>query len=239
MNSVKQSRIFMTYNGTFENLLTLAHELGHAYHQWVVREKPLFSQNYPMPLAETASIFSETLVVDAALEKVSDIQEKLMLLDQKLQAAYTMFCDIHCRFIFDKMFYSERAKGIVQKDRLKEMMLEAQKKAFGDLMDPDGFHDLFWCSKLHFYITDSPFYNFPYTFGYLFSGGVYDRARKEGSAFASKYRELLADTGCMQTEDLAQKHLGVDLTRKDFWVDAVNRSLSDVDTFVKLAGSVK
>jgi len=237
MNSVKQSRIFMTYNGTFENLLTLAHELGHAYHQWVVREKPLFSQDYPMPLAETASIFSETLVVDAALEKVDDDQEKLMLLDQKLQAAYTMFSDIHCRYLFDKMFYAERAKGIVQKDRLKEMMIEAQKKAFGDLLDPSGYHDLFWCSKLHFYITEAPFYNFPYTFGYLFSGGVYDRARKEGSAFANKYRDLLADTGCMQTEDLAQKHLGVDLTKKDFWNDAVNRSLSDVDAFVKLAGS--
>jgi len=237
MNSVKQSRIFMTYNGTFENLLTLAHELGHAYHQWVVREKPLFSQDYPMPLAETASIFSETLVIDAALEKVDDAQEKLMLLDQKLQAAYTMFSDIHCRYLFDKMFYAERAKGIVQKDRLKEMMIEAQKKAFGDLLDPSGYHDLFWCSKLHFYITEAPFYNFPYTFGYLFSGGVYDRARKEGSAFANKYRDLLADTGCMQTEDLAQKHLGVDLTKKDFWNDAVNRSLSDVDAFVKLAGS--
>ena len=239
MNTVKQSRIFMTYNGTFENLLTLAHELGHAYHQWVVREKPLFSQDYPMPLAETASIFSETLVVDAALAKVDDPQEKLMLLDQKLQAAYTMFSDIHCRYLFDKMFYAERAKGVVQKDRLKEMMVEAQKKAFGNLLDPDGYHDLFWCSKLHFYITDSPFYNFPYTFGYLFSGGVYDRARKEGSAFAGKYRDLLADTGCMQTEDLAQKHLGVDLTKKDFWIDAVNRSLSDVDTYVKLAESVK
>jgi oligoendopeptidase F len=95
---------------------------------------------------------------------------------------------------------------------------------------------MFWASKLHFFITDTPFYNFPYTFGYLFAGGVYARAKEEGKSFADKYRALLADTGGMTTEQLAQKHLGVDLTREDFWVSAVNRSLSQVDTFVGLAG---
>ncbi|MEW5994896.1 MAG: M3 family oligoendopeptidase [Candidatus Zixiibacteriota bacterium] len=231
---LRQSRIFMTYSGTFGNLLTLAHELGHAYHSWVLKDKPFFATEYPMNLGETASIFSETLVIDAALEQATDPQEKIMLLDQKLQAAYTMFCDIHCRYLFDSAFYRERKNGIVQKDRLNEMMLEAQKRAFAGMLDDSGYHPLFWCTKLHFFITDVPFYNFPYTFGYLFAGGVYDRARREGRAFADKYRALLADTGSMSTEDVARKHLGVDLTKEDFWLDAVNRQLEPVGEFVRL-----
>jgi oligoendopeptidase F len=236
MGPFRQSRIFMTYTGTYENLLTVAHELGHAYHGYVLRTKPFLATIYPMNLAETASTFAEALVTDAALERCDDPDERLMLLEQKLQATYIMFCDIHCRYLFDKAFYAERKKGMVGKDRLSEIMVESQKKAFRSLLDPSGYHPLFWCSKLHFYITDAPFYNFPYTFGYLFAGGVYDRARKEGKAFADKYRALLADTGSMTTEDLARKHLDVDLTEEKFWVDAVNRALADVAEFVKLAG---
>ncbi|MDD3731505.1 MAG: M3 family oligoendopeptidase [candidate division Zixibacteria bacterium] len=235
LKSFKQSRIFMTYAGTFENMLTLAHELGHAYHGYILKDRPFFASRYTLPLAETASIFSETLVLDAALEMCTDPQEKIMLLDQKLQAAYTMFTNIHCRYLFDTEFYRERENGTVDKNRLNELMMTAQKKAFGSLLDESGYHPLFWCSKLHFFITDQPFYNFPYTFGYLFAGGVYDRAKKEGASFADKYRALLADTGSMTCEQVAQKHLGVDLTRDDFWVDAVNRALANVDQFAKLA----
>ncbi len=234
----RQSRIFMTYAGSFENLLTLAHELGHAYHGFVLKDRPFFATDYPMTLAESASIFNETLVNDAALAECTDPQEKLMLLDQKLQQAYVMFCDIHTRYIFDSNFYPERKKGVVPKERLNELMIEAQKKAYGPLLDESGYHPLFWASKLHFFITDSPFYNYPYTFGFLFAGGVYDRATKEGPAFAEKYRAMLADTGSMTTEEVAMKHLGVDLTKEDFWVDAVNRAMIDVKDFVKLAESV-
>jgi len=105
------------------------------------------------------------------------------------------------------------------------------------MLDEVGYHPLFWCSKLHFFLTDIPFYNYPYTFGYLFSAGVYDRAKMEGSSFADKYRALLADTGSMTTEDVAQKHLGVDLTQEDFWTNTVNRQLAEVDAFVKLVES--
>jgi len=234
----KQSRIFMTYAGSFENMLTLAHELGHAYHGYILKDRPPFASRYPMPLAETASIFSETLVIDAAMEICDDPQEKLMLLDQKLQAAYVMFTDIHSRYLFDSEFYKERPNGLVDKDRLNSMMVEAQKKAFGGLLDESGYHPLFWASKLHFFITDQPFYHFPYTFGYLFAGGVYDRAKKEGASFAEKYRALLADTGSMTCEQVAQKHLGIDLTKDDFWEAAVKRSLADIDAFVKLAESL-
>lgn len=233
----RQSRVFMTYAGSYDNLLTLAHELGHAYHGWVLKDKPFFATEYPMNLAETASIFTETLVTDAALAQVTDPAEKLMLIDQKLQGAYTFFTDLHSRYLFDRAFYDERKNGVIGKDRLSEIMVEAQKKAFGPLLDESGHHPLFWCSKLHFFITDAPFYNFPYTFGFLFSGGVYDRAKKEGPAFAEKYNAMLADTGSMTTEELAQKHLGEDLTKEDFWQRAVGRAMADIDEFVKLAKS--
>jgi oligoendopeptidase F len=233
----RQSRIFMTYGGTFENLLTLAHELGHAYHSWVLKDKPFFATEYPMNLGETASTFAETLVIDAALEQATDPEEKLMLLDQKLQAAFVMLTDIHCRYLFDQGFYAERRNGIVPKDRLNEIMIDAQQEAFAGMLADEGYHPLFWCSKLHFFLTDVPFYNFPYTFGHLFSGGVYDRAKKEGPAFADKYRALLTDTGSITTEVLAMKHLGVDLTQEGFWENAVNRQLTNVETFVKLTNA--
>ncbi len=233
----KESRIFMTYTGNFDGLGTLAHELGHAYHGYVLRDEQPLAQTYPMNLAETASIFNELRVTDAAFEVSDDPDEKLMLLDQKLQSAFGYYTNIFARFLFDTHFYNERGHGMLSKDRLSQIMKEAQKEAFMGLLDEeDGYHPLFWASKLHFFITGSPFYNFPYTFGYLFASGVYDRAVKEGSGFAKNYRDLLADTGRMTTEEVAMKHLGADLTKEDFWTDAVTRSLVDVDLFVKLCG---
>ncbi len=236
----KESRIFMTFTGNFDGLGTLAHELGHAYHGFVLKDEPPFAQQYPMNLAETASIFNELRVTDAAFEISQDPDEKLMLLDQKLQWPLTYFANIYTRYLFDTRFYEERKSGIVGRERLSEMMVEAQTEAFMGLLDEDeGYHPLFWASKLHFFITGTPFYNFPYTFGFLFANGVYDRAMKEGPAIAKNYRALLADTGRMTTEDIARKHLDIDLTKEDFWRDAVARSLADVDSFVKLCDKAK
>jgi len=235
---VKQSRIFMTYTGTFSGLSTLAHELGHAYHSWVLKDKPIFASRYPMTLAETASTFNELRVKDAALELAKSPQEKLMLLDQKLQDGYGMFCNLQARFLFDKAFYKERQDGVVGRKRLDELMLQAQKKAYANTLDDSGYHKLFWASKLHFYLTGQPFYNFPYTFGFLFAMGIYERALKEGPAFAESYRNLLADTGSMMAEDVAKKHLGVDLTKQKYWAEAVSRVISDIDPFVELAESI-
>jgi len=232
----KESRIFMTYTDTFNDLSTLAHELGHAYHGFVLKDEPPFAQSYPMTLAETASIFNELRVIDAAFETSDDDDEKLMLVDQQLQNVFIYYCNIYTRYLFDRKFYEERKSGMLGKERLSEIMLDAQKEAFFGILDErEGYHPLFWASKLHFFLTGQPFYNYPYTFGYLFASGVYDRAIKEGPAFAKDYRALLADTGNMTTEEVAQKHLGVDLTKEDFWADAVKRSLMDVDKFVNLA----
>lgn len=232
----KESRIFMTYTGSFSGLSTLAHELGHAYHGFVLKDNPPFATIYPMNLAETASIFNELRVTDAAFAAATDYDEKLMLSDQKLSSAMSFLSNIHARFIFDSRFYEERKKGVLTKDQLNEMMRQAQKEAFFGILDEkEGYHPLFWASKLHFFITGAPFYNYPYTFGYLFANGVYDRAIKEGKAFAKSYRALLADTGRMTTEEVAKKHLGVDLAKPEFWRDAVSRVLADVEPFVKLA----
>jgi oligoendopeptidase F len=234
---LRQTRVFMTYAGSYENLLTLAHELGHAFHNHVLKSRPFFATLYPMPLAETASIFNELLVTEAALKSTDDRDERLMYIDNKLQNAYILMCDIYCRFLFDCAFYEERSRGMVSRARLSELMVEAQKKAYCKLLDESGYHPLFWASKLHFYITGQPFYNYPYTVGYLFAVGVYDRARKEGPSFAKKYVALLEDTGSMTTDQVALKHLGVNLKTEDFWQSAVDRAMADVTEFVKLAGS--
>ena len=235
LHLAKQSRIFMTFSGNYNEIMTLAHEIGHAYHGWLLWDHDYFARAYSMLLAETASTFNEMLVTDAALSEVKDDSARLSLLDKKIQEHFTRFCNIRARYIFDCTFYEERKRGTVPKERLNEIMVDAQKQAFGDILAEDGYHPLFWASKMHFSETGVPFYNYPYTFGHLFAGGIYARAKGEGRAFAEKYRTLLIDTGSMTCEDLAKKHLGVDLSSGEFWTEAVNRALEDVDKFMELA----
>ncbi len=228
-----QSRIFMTFGGTIGNISTLAHELGHAYHQQLIGQLPYWSQLYPLNLAETASTFAESIVTDAAIRHASSDAERLSLLEEKLQRAAAFFMDIRARFLFETRFYEERKEGPVSVDRLSELMVTAQREAFADALG--DYDPTFWASKLHFYITGQPFYNFPYTFGFLFSAGLYARAQTEGPAFAKKYADLLRDTGRMNVEDLAARHLGVDLKRPEFWQNAVDEVLSDVERFLRLS----
>jgi oligoendopeptidase F len=228
----KQSRIFMTYSGTPGNVSTLAHELGHGFHQNQMDQLPYSNQRYAMNVAETASTFAEMVVSDAAVEHASSEDERLALLEDKIQRSVAFFMDIHARFIFETKFYEERKNGMLSTNRLSQLMKEAQEEAFcGGL---STYHPSFWASKLHFYITGVPFYNFPYTFGYLFSAGIYAKAKEQGDEFEEKYIALLQDTGTMRVEDLAQKHLNVDLTQTDFWQAAVNLAVKDVEEFLEL-----
>ena len=232
-----EPRIFMTFDGSYGSMSTLAHELGHAYHGWVMRDLPYGARNYSMSVAETASTFNQLVVVDASLKAADSDAERLSLLNQKLDEATAFLMNIRCRYDFERAFFAERQKGFVGAEALSELMVSAQKSAYCNGL-AEGYHPLFWASKLHFYITRAPFYNFPYTFGYLFSNGVYQQALEEGPAFRARYLALLRDTGSMTTEDLARTHLGVDLTRPDFWEAALDRVLADVDTFVSLANKV-
>jgi oligoendopeptidase F len=228
----RQTRIFMTFSGTADNVMTLAHELGHAWHQRVMADLPSLAQKYAMNVAETASTFAEWLMTDAALHRAGSREEKARILDNRLQRAVSFFMDIHSRFLFETRFYEERKKGPVSAERLSSLMEEAQKEAFLNALGE--YHPHFWASKLHFYNTRVPFYNFPYTFGYLFSTGIFARAREEGSSFAQKYARLLRDTGRMKVEELAAKHLDVDLTSMEFWKKSVEMILKDVDEFLEI-----
>ncbi len=229
------TRVFMTFTGTFDNLSTLAHELGHSYHSWVMRDLPFFSQVYPMTLAETASTFNETVVDSGALSVAQSDAEKLFLLDSKLSSAVSFFMNLKARYLFELDFYEARKAGFVDPDRLNQIMAAAQKKAYCNLLDEKGLHPLFWASKHHFYFADEPFYNFPYTFGFLFSNGIYHHAQSMSGGFADGYIALLRDTGRLTCEEVARKHLGVDISQPDFWRKAVHQVLSAVGPFVELA----
>lgn len=228
----KESRVFMTYSGTIQSLGTLAHELGHAYHGYVLKDAPYFLRRYAMNVAETASTFGELLVVDGAMKQAATPEEKLGILEDKIGRSVAFFMDIHSRFLFETRFYAARKRGLVSVGELNELMTTAQQDAF--LGSLKVYHPHFWASKLHFYITGTPFYNFPYTFGYLFSAGVYARAKAEGPSFARSYRNLLQDTARMSVEDLAHKHLGADLTKPEFWESAVQLATDDVQEFLRL-----
>ncbi|MDR9855954.1 M3 family oligoendopeptidase [Paenibacillus sp. VCA1] len=232
----KATRIFMTYSGTASNVSTLAHELGHGYHQHVMDDLPVFNQNYAMNVAETASTLAEMIVSDAMVKKAGDEQEKLALLEDKIQRSVAFYMNIHARFLFETRFYEKRKNGLLSVQELNELMEEAQKEAYCDALS--AYEPTFWCSKLHFYITGVPFYNFPYTFGYMFSTGIYAQALQEGSGFADKYDALLQDTGAMTVEDLAKKHLNADLTGRDFWQSASDLLKKDVEEFMSMTESL-
>lgn len=227
-----QSRIFMTYSGTLNNVSTLAHELGHAFHSYALRDIHPLNRDYAMNVAETASTFAEMIVSSAAVAEAADGQEKIAMLEDKIQRTIALLMNIHARFLFETRFYEERKRGAVPAGRLNELMEEAQKKAYYGALEE--YHPAFWASKLHFFITSTPFYNFPYTFGYLFSLGIYELAIESDGDFEWNYINLLKDTGSMKTEDLAMKHLGEDIRQKSFWEKAVRSCVKDIEEFLEL-----
>ncbi|SEM30888.1 oligoendopeptidase, pepF/M3 family [Mesobacillus persicus] len=227
-----QSRIFMTYSGTPSNVSTLAHELGHGFHTYAMRDLHLLNRNYAMNVAETASTFAEMIVADAALKRASTKEERIALLEDKIQRSVALLMNIHARFLFETRFYEERKHGVVNVEKLNRLMEEAQVEAYGGALEE--YHPQFWSSKLHFYITGVPFYNFPYTFGFLFSLGIYAQALEAGESYEEKYIDLLKDSASMSVEDLAQKHLNIDLSKMDFWEKAVGLCVSDVEEFLDL-----
>ncbi|WP_144511832.1 M3 family oligoendopeptidase [Bacillus sp. FJAT-22090] len=231
----EESRIFMTYSGSMSNVSTLAHELGHAFHSYALRPVHWMNRQYAMGVAETASTFAEMIVADAAVKEAKNDEEKIALLEDKIQRSVAFFMNIHARFLFETRFYEERKNGIVSASKLNELMETAQIEAYGGALETT--HPHFWASKLHFYITDVPFYNFPYTFGYLFSLSIYAKAIKEGANFEEKYIALLQDTAVMTVEDLAMKHLGEDITKEAFWIKGINLCIQDVNDFIQLTNA--
>ena len=234
-----ESRIFMTYHGAFGDLMTLTHEFGHAWHSHLIYQERPLNTLYPMTLAETASTFAENLLLDALLRAPATTRElRLKLLDSRLEQAAAFLLNIPSRFLFEKRFYEERSQGEVSVDRLKELMREAQLEAYGDSLDPDQLDPYFWASKLHFYITEISFYNFPYSFGYLFSLGVYAQAQKRGEAFLPTYEKLLRATGQRTAEQCARENLEVELSQPQFWLDSLSLVEQDMRQFEELVKEV-
>ena len=231
----KQSRIFMTYTNSPDSMSTLAHELGHAYHSWVLRDQPLLLQDYPMNLAETASTFAEAVLGQQRLEMAESNAERLVIYDNLLSDSVAFLMNIHARFIFEDRFHQERVRGEVSRSRLSDLMLEAQKEAYLDGLADDGWNSNFWISKLHFYISELPFYNFPYTFGYLLSLGVYAVSKDFGDEFPDRYRRLLLATGCEMAETAVQSTLGHDLAERSFWDRSLDVVEQRVGEFLTLA----
>jgi len=219
----KESRIFMTYNETIGDVLTLAHEAGHAFHSHVMRKIRPYSQFYPMTLAESASTFGEMILTEGILEDPSiNEAEKTLMLDTEINHGAIYLMDIPVRYEFEKAFYEERQKGEVSVSRLKELMMETQRRIFGDVLEDGGEDPYFWASKLHFYITGVTFYNFPYTFGYLLSRGLFAMFKKEGKEFLPKYEEFLRLTGSDTAENVARRSIGHDLESPEFWVESIH-----------------
>ena len=224
--------VFMTWSGSRSDLMTLAHELGHAFHNWVMKDMPLCKTRYPMTLAETASIFAENIVRDYLLKQAKTRNEKLEMLWEELSTALVLMINTPVRFEFEKAFYEQREKGELTAQQLCDLMEHTWKEWYGDAMtEADPY---FWASKLHFSISQVSFYNYPYLFGYLFSKGVYAQRDAKGEQFYDDYVSLLRDTGSMMAEEVVQKHLGMDLTKADFWQQSIDMVKVQIDEFERL-----
>ncbi|MEM8501560.1 MAG: M3 family oligoendopeptidase [Cyanobacteria bacterium P01_D01_bin.1] len=244
----REPRIFMTYEGTMTNVLTLAHELGHAWHNWVMRDLSPMQCRYPMTLAETASIFAETLVREALMARAKTPAEKLEIAWQDAQSAGVFLLNIPARFEFEKRLVEARKTGTLRPAQLCEMMDESWQIWFEDSLSQ--YNDLFWASKLHFSISSLGFYNYPYLFGYLFSLGIYAQqpsttgqsrsgaTERSRSEFNQRYTDLLRDTGTMTAEAVVQQHLQKDISQPQFWQDSLALVEKSVANFEQLVDKV-
>lgn len=226
-----ESRILTNFDGMFTDVLTLAHELGHAYHNLCIRDHRPLNQDYSMPVAETASTFNECVVMASAISKAADKAEKMALLESQLQDATQCICDIYSRFRFEAMVFANREEKFMNADTLCEYMMEAQKQSYGDGLDHSCLHPYMWVCKSHYY--GPTFYNFPYAFGGLFARGLYAQYEQEGAAFVPKYKKLLYTTPVATAEDTA-KVAGIDLTDRNFWRGALQMIAEQIDQFCAL-----
>ena len=227
----KESRILTNFDGTFSDVVTLAHELGHAFHNQCIFDHRPLNQDYSMPVAETASTFNECVVMASAINKAADDEERLALIESQLQDATQIICDIYSRFRFESKVFENRESEFMNADTLSGYMLEAQKQSYGDGLDHDFLHQYMWICKGHYY--GPTFYNFPYAFGGLFARGLYACYEKEGAAFVPKYKQLLHTTPIATAEDTA-KVAGIDLTDKAFWRAALQTIADRIDQFCQL-----
>ena len=231
VNCLNESRILTNFDGAFGDVVTLAHELGHAFHNQCIQSQRPLNKDYSMPLAETASTFNECVVMAAAIAGTKDKQEKLALIESQLQDATQIICDIYSRFRFEAEVFRRRGEEFMGADALCGIMLDAQKASYGDGLDEKVLHPYMWVCKSHYY--GPTFYNFPYAFGGLFARGLYACYEKEGASFVPKYKKLLYTTPIASAEDTA-KVAGIDLTDRAFWCSALQTIADQIDLLCDL-----
>lgn len=229
--AIKQSRILTNYDGYFGSIGTLAHELGHAFHNKQIQDERALNQDYPMPVAETASTFNEVHLGRHAL-KTAEGEERLNLLENDLKEQTQCIVDIYSRYLFETAVFEQGKTRFLMASDLKELMLDAQKKAYGDGLDASCMHPYMWVCKSHYYGDSLSFYNFPYAFGNLFALGLYSLFLKEGEAFVPKYKAMLNATPCCTIEE-AGAMMGIDLTKKEFWCESLAQIAQNVEEFCK------
>ncbi|MEW5815252.1 MAG: M3 family oligoendopeptidase, partial [Spirochaetota bacterium] len=225
----KESRILCNYNGSFSSIMTLAHELGHAYHHHILKDASYIHRDYPMTLAETASIFAETIVFDGAL-LAAGARERLSILEIFLQDTTQVIIDILSRYIFENALFEKRKDGELTPDELCDLMIEAQKETYGDAVCEKELHPYMWAVKGHYYRPDLAFYNFPYAFGQLFGLGLYSQYKSTGSSFSREYRRLLEMTGKATAIEVT-KAAGFDIETPEFWQSGIEFIKARVEDF--------
>lgn len=229
---IKQSRFLLNFTGSLSDVSTLAHELGHGYHGEVIKDESPLNWGYPMPLAETASIFCETIVMNKLLNDLKDDQEKLSVLEISLQGDTQVIVDILSRFIFENKLF-ENANMPISKNQMKAFMIDAQKEAYQDGLDHEQLHPYMWLNKGHYYSAGLNYYNFPYAFGLLFGKGLYAIYQQDEKAFLKNYDNLLALTGKASVEDVALS-MGIDVKDKAFWMTSLEAVKKDIDQVIML-----
>lgn len=232
LSGVKQSRVLTNYDGALGDIVTLAHELGHAYHGMMIENHRPLNTDYSMPVAETASTFNENIIMNAAIEEAKG-QEKITLIENQLQDLTQVICDIYSRFLFEKTVFEKRKDSFMFADELEAIMIETQKQAYGDGLDPDYLHPYMWICKSHYYSSGLSFYNFPYAFGALFARGLIVKYQQEKDAFVPKYRELLKATTISSVEDVAAM-ADIDLCDEAFWTSCLDTCAQRIDEFLEL-----
>jgi len=232
LHTIGESRILANFDGSFSNMTALAHELGHGYHGACLIKEEFLNSNYPMPIAETASIFCETIVKEAALESASD-EEAFSILENDISDSAQVIVDIMSRFIFESEVFRRREEGSLSVNELKEIMIDAQKQSYGNGLDHDFLHPYMWLCKPHYYSADYNFYNFPYAFGLLFSKGLYAEYMKRGKEFVPDYDRMLSMTGKLDIVDVA-KVMNIDIRKADFWRSSLELIRKDIDKFIRL-----
>lgn len=233
---IKQFRILTNYGGNFTDIVTLAHELGHGYHDVMVQDNLPLNRDYTMPVAETASTFNENVVMNAAIEQADSDEEKLALIESQLSDATQIICDIYSRFLFEKDVCETRKEAFMSSEDLCAMMLKAQKKAYGDGLDENFLHPYMWLCKSHYYSAGFGFYNYPYAFGGLFAKGIYEKYLQDKENFLPKFNKMLQSTPLMSVEEAA-KICDIDLTDKEFWRMSLKAITDRIEEFKRLTSN--